>query len=145
MTRTLARPNLEGLTTTPNPEDGNSIKIERESENVENNVLRLTAKTSSKAGNWIKVEAPKGEGTTCVYELDICAETLNKAGDIAQIFFRNSSGATVFSLNMKFVKSGNGHKLTFQEKVADGSKTAIFLSVDEVFRAGLSFVWSTIL
>ena len=128
----LGEPNLEGLTTTPNPEDGNSIKIEKESEGVENNVLRLTAKTSSKAGNWIKVEAPKGEGTTYVYELDICAETLNRTGDIAQIFFRNTNGGTIFSLNMTFLRTDGGHKLLFKEKTADSSVNGTILRVDEV-------------
>ena len=128
----LGEPNLDGLTTTPNPEDGNTIKIERESESSENKVIRLTSKSSTTAGNWIKINAPKGEGTTYVYELDICAETLNRAGDIAQIFFRNTNGATIFALNMKFVKTDGGHKLTFQEKNSDNSATAIFLSVNEV-------------
>ena len=134
----LGEPNLEGLTTTPNPEDGNSIVIRRENETSENNVLCLTAKTSSKAGNWVKVEAPKGDGTTYVYEMDVCAETLNRAGDIAQIFFRNTKGGTIFALNMKFVKSGNGHKLTFMEKISGGTSTPIFFSVDEVLSGWFS-------
>lgn len=128
----LGEPNLDGLATTQSPESGNSILIGKESEASDNKVLRLTAKTSTKAGNWIKLSAPDTDEGIYVFEADICAEVLNRTGDIAQIFFRNTKGLTVFALNMKFIKENGGHKLTFQEKNKDESAKAIFLTVNEV-------------
>jgi hypothetical protein len=129
----LGEPNLEGLTTTPNPEDGNSIVIAKENETSENTVLKLTAKSSKTAGNWVKVKAPTATlGGAYVYELDIFAETLNRTGDIAQIYLRNEKGAVIFALNMTFLKSGDGHKLLFKEKTEDSSVNSEILRVDDV-------------
>jgi hypothetical protein len=129
----LGEPNLEGLTTTPNPEDGNSIVIAKENETSENTVLKLTAKSSKTAGNWVKVKASTATlGGAYVYELDIFAETLNRTGDIAQIYLRNEKGGTIFALNMTFLKSEGGHKLLFKEKTEDSSVNGEILRVDEV-------------
>ena len=126
-------PNMSGLTTLPNPEDGNSIVIAKENADSDNTVLRLTAKTSKTAGNWVKIKASEESlGASYVYELDICAENLNRAGDIAQIYFRNEKGATIFALNMTFQRTEGGHTLLFKEKTEDSSVNGEILRVDEV-------------
>ena len=129
----LGEPNMTGLTTQPNPEDGNSIVIAKENETSENTVLKLIAKSSKTAGNWVKVRASdESVGSAYVYELDIFAETLNRTGDIAQIYLRNEKDAVIFALNMTFLKSGDGHKLLFKEKTEDSSVNGEILRVDDV-------------
>ena len=125
-------PSISGISVKPNPEDGNSIEIAEDPLDENNLALKLVAKPSKTAGNWIYVNMPDGEGSgTYFFETDIYVKTVGTAKCGAQLYLYSGS-MTVFAMDISFVLSDGGVTLIFDEKTADGGRNEVFLRVDEV-------------
>ena len=127
----LGQPNIEGLSTKPNPEEGNSIEIKRDPLNESNQALCITAKPSTTAGNWVYKDVSKSTvGGIYTFDFDVYAHMLGKSSFAAQIFFY-SDVKTVAAVDVTFYKADGGVRVTFDEKVSDNSKNEIFLRADD--------------
>ena len=129
----LGEPDVEGLSTKPNPEPGNSIEVAEDPLDRRNQTLKITAKPSSTAGNWVYMSAPdeeSGEGVH-VFETDVYVAVMNKSSIGLQIYLYNDA-KSVFAMDMTVFKQAGGVTLTFDEKNSAGDRNAVFLRVDEV-------------
>ena len=129
----LGEPNVEGLSTKPNPEPGNSIEVAEDPINRRNQALKITAKPSSTAGNWVYMSAPdeeSGEGVH-VFETNVYVAVMNKSSIGLQVYLYNDA-KSVFAMDMTVFKQAGGVTLTFDEKNSAGDRNAVFLRVDEV-------------
>ncbi len=129
----LGTPNIAGLSVKPNPEQGNSIEVVNDPLDGDNQALKLVAKPSSTAGNWVYVNAPdeaSGDGVYA-FETDVYIAAMNKNSVSVQVYIY-SGAKTVFAVDMTVLKQSDGVTLTFDEKVSDNSKNEVFLRVDEL-------------
>lgn len=128
----LGEPDVPGLSVTPNPEAGNSIEVAEDPFDRRGQALKLTAKPSTTAGNWVSVSPPDEESGDGVYvfETDIYVSVLNKSSVGAQIYIYSETRAA-FAVDMTIYKQSDGVTLTFDEKNSDNSKNEVFLRVDE--------------
>ena len=129
----LGAPNVEGLSTKPNPEPGNSIEVAEDPLDRRNQTLKITAKPSSTAGNWVYMSAPdeeSGEGVH-VFETNVYVAVMNKSSIGLQVYLYNDA-KSVFAMDMTVFKQAGGVTLTFDEKNSAGDRNAVFLRVDEV-------------
>ena len=129
----LGEPDVQGLSVTPNPEAGNSITVVEDPINRRNQALKITAKPSTTAGNWVYMSAPdeeSGEGVH-VFETNVYVAVMNKNSIGLQVYLYNDA-KSVFAMDMTVFKQAGGVTLTFDEKNSAGDRNAVFLRVDEV-------------
>ncbi len=128
----LGEPDVQGLLTKPNPETGNSIEVVEDPFDRRGQALKLTAKPSTTAGNWVYASSPEVEGGDGVYvfETDLYVSSLNKNSVGVQIYIYSGTVA-VFAVDMTIVKQSDGVTLIFDEKNSDNSRNEVFLRVDE--------------
>ncbi len=133
-------PVMEGLSVKPNPEEGNSIEIAEDPLDDENLALKLTAKPSTTAGNWINLDIPKGESSgTYQLEMDVYVDKMGANWCSSQIYFYGGS-KTVFSIDVSYTKVGDGIRLTVDEKAEDKTVNGIILSIDQVIESYFTLV-----
>jgi len=129
----LGEPDVQGLSTKPNPEPGNSIEVAEDPLDGRNQTLKITAKPSSTAGNWVYMSAPdeeSGEGVH-VFETNVYVAVMNKGSIGLQVYLYNDA-KSVFAMDMTVFKQAGGVTLTFDEKNSANDRNAVFLRVDEV-------------